>query len=329
MINDLVISQIRQRLEILYQMVDELETSGGDGGGQGGTTDYNELTHKPRINNVTLSGNRSLDDIGVSQAISDALIPVQTAISGKVDKVAGKGLSTNDFTNTDKANLQTALSKANAAAPQSTTYTKAQVNTALAAKLNIADVDDAFSSTSTNPVQNKVVQAPMANLVNDRTKNLLKNTATSRTLSGVTFTVNNDDSVTVTGTATGSTGFRIAGVQGSNAYADAIPIPRGRYTIYPSNSGSSTIRWGMGIMTASNATRNVTYVFDNPVTIDVTNDTTRYDFTLAVSNGTVCNGETLYPMICTEEYYEISPEYVPYAPSNRELYEMILALQNP
>lgn len=318
MINDLVISQIRQRLEILYQMVDELETSGGGGGG-GGTTDYNELTHKPSINNVTLSGNRSLDDIGVSQAISDALTPVQTAISGKVDKVAGKGLSTNDFTNTDKVNLSTALSKANAAAPQSTTYTKAQVDTKLAAKLNTADVDDALSGTSTNPVQNKVIQAPVAKLVNDGAKNLLKNTATSRTFSGVTFTVNNDDSVTVTGTATGSTGFRIAGAQGSNAYADAIPIPRGRYTIYPSNSGSSTIRWGIGIMTASNATRNVTYIFDSPVTIDVTNDTTRYDFTLAVSNGTVCNGETLYPMICTAEDYEISSEYVPYAENNYEL----------
>jgi len=48
MINDLIISQIRQRLEILYQMVDELETGGGGGGG---TTNYNDLTNKPSINN--------------------------------------------------------------------------------------------------------------------------------------------------------------------------------------------------------------------------------------------------------------------------------------
>ena len=32
------------------------------------------------------------------------------------------------------------------------------------------------------------------------------------------------------------------------------------------------------------------------------------------------------PMICTLENYVISPGYTPYAPSNRELYEMILAL---
>ena len=44
-------------------------------------------------------------------------------------------------------------------APQSTTYTKTEVDTALAEKLNTADVDAALSNTSTNPVQNKVVQA--------------------------------------------------------------------------------------------------------------------------------------------------------------------------
>lgn len=85
-------------------------------------------------------------------------VAVAQAISTKVDKETGKGLSTNDFTNTDKANLATALTKANAAAPQSTTYTKTEVDTALAAKLNTADVDDALSETSTNPVQNKIVK---------------------------------------------------------------------------------------------------------------------------------------------------------------------------
>ena len=53
---------------------------------------------------------------------------VDTALSDKVDKETGKGLSTNDFTNIDVANLETALAKANAAAPQSTTYTKAEID---------------------------------------------------------------------------------------------------------------------------------------------------------------------------------------------------------
>lgn len=55
--------------------------------------------------------------------------------------------------------LNAAIAKANSAAPQSTTYTKAQVDVALAAKLNTTDIDSMLSDTSTNPVQSKVVQA--------------------------------------------------------------------------------------------------------------------------------------------------------------------------
>lgn len=122
--------------------------SGGGGGGEGGTTDYNDLTNKPRINSVTLSGNKSLGDIGVSQAISDALTPVETAIAGKVDKVSGKGLSTNDFTNADKADLSTALSKANAAAPQSTTYNKTEVDTAISTETSARESADSALQSS-------------------------------------------------------------------------------------------------------------------------------------------------------------------------------------
>lgn len=35
------------------------------GGGGGGTTNYNDLSNKPSINNVTLSGNKSLADLGI------------------------------------------------------------------------------------------------------------------------------------------------------------------------------------------------------------------------------------------------------------------------
>lgn len=39
------------------------------------------------------------------------------------------------------------------------------------------------------------------------------------------------------------------------------------------------------------------------------------------------NNETVYPMICTAADWAVSQKYVPYAPTNRELYEMIKALQ--
>lgn len=38
------------------------------GGGGGGTSNYNELNNKPQINDVTLSGNKSLADLGIASA---------------------------------------------------------------------------------------------------------------------------------------------------------------------------------------------------------------------------------------------------------------------
>lgn len=72
----------------------------GTASGGGGTSDYTDLTNKPKINGVTLAGNKSLDDIGAADASE-----VDTLLSGKVDKVTGKGLSTNDFTDAYKTEL--------------------------------------------------------------------------------------------------------------------------------------------------------------------------------------------------------------------------------
>lgn len=49
---------------IEIEVEDVIQTGGG-----GGTTNYNMLTHKPSINGVTLSGDKSLDDLGISGAI--------------------------------------------------------------------------------------------------------------------------------------------------------------------------------------------------------------------------------------------------------------------
>lgn len=40
--------------------------SGGGGGGETGTSNYNDLSNKPSINGVTLSGNKTSEDLGIS-----------------------------------------------------------------------------------------------------------------------------------------------------------------------------------------------------------------------------------------------------------------------
>ena len=64
----------------IWAAIDELKA----GGGTGGTTDYNNLSNLPQINDVALKGNKSLDDIGAqSKIIYDASKNgVKTANSG-------------------------------------------------------------------------------------------------------------------------------------------------------------------------------------------------------------------------------------------------------
>lgn len=83
---DLIISQIRQRLEILYQMVEELERQ-GPGPGPGGTTNYNDLSNKPQIEGHTLTGNKTASSLGLATT---------SELNGKVDKVEGASLMTSE-----------------------------------------------------------------------------------------------------------------------------------------------------------------------------------------------------------------------------------------
>ena len=66
--------------EVLLALINK-----NSGGGGGGTDDYNDLKNQPKINNNTLVGNNTASDLGLVAA------------------EAGKGLSTNDYTNADKA----------------------------------------------------------------------------------------------------------------------------------------------------------------------------------------------------------------------------------
>lgn len=61
-----------------------------NGGGGGGTSNYNELTNKPRVNSVELSGNKSLDDLGIQMELT-AGENISISESGVISASGGTG----------------------------------------------------------------------------------------------------------------------------------------------------------------------------------------------------------------------------------------------
>lgn len=141
---------------------------------------YSNVTGKPQINGVTLTGNVTLAQLGLNAiwvgtqaeyALVESTLAVGTLVvitddndmdstptqnstnvvssggvyafvtqglDGKVDKVQGKGLSTEDYTTAEKTKLG-----------------------GIEAEANKTVVDSALDGTSTNPVQNQVVKGAL------------------------------------------------------------------------------------------------------------------------------------------------------------------------
>lgn len=212
--------------------------------------------------------------------------------------------------------LNAAIAKANAAAPQSTTYTKTQVDTALAVKLDTANIDSTLSSTSTNPVQNKVVQAPIARLVDAGAKNFLKNTAPygDQVRTNLTFTHNDDDTYTVNATSANT-------INTDQYVATDIPIKAGTYVVSGCPEG------GNNTDTFKIQITGIGYDLGNGFTFTIAQDATISVY-IRIWAGYVPDNLVFKPMICTVEDWSASKEYVPYSPTLSELYHMVKALQN-
>lgn len=117
-------------------------------GGGGGTSDYSNLTNKPSINNVTLSGNKSLNDLGIQPAGNYALeseIPTKTS-----DLTNDSGFISNTTNNLVNYTLKTNTASLIDLEINQTTYV---------VTLSLKDVDGNIISTDTIdlPLENVVV----------------------------------------------------------------------------------------------------------------------------------------------------------------------------
>lgn len=196
--------------------------------------------------------------------------------------------------------------------------TKRNYNVSTAFKPYCAPADIVYQSVTDH-------DTALINLIDTGNKNLCKFNRAPGTYGpsdtgGQTFIINNDNSVTLSGTASTSYyAFRVVGDPSTTGWSYGIPIPRGKYILtgLGSSASATTYRYILGVATSSSTTRTSTSIYED-YEFEVTNDTTRIDLAVYVAHQNSAN-PTVYPMICSKSAYDISNKYVPYYASNAEL----------
>ena len=158
-----------------------------------------------------------------------------------------------------------------------------------------------------------VTNGRLAKMVDQGAKNILNVYDTqTQTINGITWTINNDGTVTANGTATANSFLYLIPNNTNIAYGYETHIsgcPAGgsstTYEIQVAMTGGTTYHdYGDGQVIPS------TYVY-------------RY-FVCAVRNGQTVSNLVFRPMITEGWKYALSQSFVPYSPTNAELAKMIL-----
>lgn len=258
-----------------------------NGGGGSGTSDYTALENKPKINGVTLEGDKSSSDLGISvPSVDEETIiesPNLTAIgvkesSGNVDHFLTLTLSEyNAIENKDP----------------NTFYNITDDTDPSAIPTKTSDlVNDSGFITSSYHDDTKVDKDSIARVNNVVSRNLLNlYNFQSQTINGVTFTKNKDNSITINGTAT--SGFGVNFVK--------LKLKAGTYHL----SLNETVPNDFYIYDYDTNTA----IISNNSTTTLTQDYNNVGFDTWINSGTTFNNVTIYPQL--EEGSTATP-YTPY-----------------
>lgn len=179
--------------------------------------------------------------------------------------------------------------------------------------LRYADItDDTYEPYKENIderlIQNKSDIAVNKTTLGTQCKNLLKNNAVTKTVNGITFTVNDDKSVTLNGTSTAQADFYLRGAWGSTSEI----LQKNKYIASIGVSQSSTFN-GV-VMHCINNTTLIGSPSCNYPSLAVNSAITAVY--ISVSKGYTFSNYKLYPMI---RYADITDDtYEPYQPSLKE-----------
>lgn len=155
-------------------------------------------------------------------------------------------------------------------------------------------------------------------LINDGAKNRLNLAAAQTTTdNGITFTVNSDFSIEMTGAVSNPA---------NNAWLHVpVTIKAGTYQFTGMTEAGGTTN-AYRIELRQTATTGLIAVCDSETGSEVTfnSDTSCY-FNIRVNNYDFGQdrSKTVYPMLCNPDLYRMTSDYRPYAPTNRELFDML------
>ena len=195
------------------------------------------------------------------------------------------------------------------------TYTKSEIDEMLDEKVDAEEGKGLISDSEKAQIEKNTEGVTVLEQMNGK-KNWINVNVTSQTVSTLDFTVNADNTILVNGSKPSSSV--------SLTINDAVQPPQGEYVLLD----------GSGV---SSSTLNIT-LFKNTSTWTGTTATNgKFEFTANGTDTYYCriyvnaavDNVTFKPMIIQKAAYDAGfTDYTPYAPTNRELYEMILSLQS-
>lgn len=292
---DLIISQIRQRLEILYQMVDELESGGGSGDSY--TKAQTDALLAQKQDTLAFNGtySASTNKAATVSTITNAINDLDVA--GDSDISASKTIKS--WSEADgKINISTQdIAVASSQVTTMTNYSKAQSGSA------IATTDTLNEAIGKLEYKADTDTAALVELIDGGAKNHLTQTDFSGTtsvdipiyLKAGTYVIYYDN------------------LTSSETYYNSL------CRLYDDTSGTNVQR-ASTVLTKGN---------NKNVVITVSGDTT-FMRVYAADNAAHSSGQTVAGtnfMVCTKAAWDISQTFQPYRPSYQELYEMVQALQ--
>ena len=261
--------------------------------------------------------------MSVKTSFSNLCTVLKTVLSNKVDKVSGKGLSTNDYTTAEKNKLA-----------------------GIATGANKTVVDSDISTTSTNPVKNKAVGLKFKG-VDSEISGI--NSVLNSTADEIATIVNEYGSknllsltkITVTTYATGidasfisNGGIWVHGTKTTDRYGDIYCKPNVKTTLKPNTKYTLTsVNSALNAMTVRMhliADKKTIYIGNNKsdvnktsITFTTPNASNVYvdSYAITVTNNNPID-VSVYPML---RYAAIKDDtYLSYAMTNRELTEKVI-----